>query len=118
MAEGTGVVGHLEAALRAAGVRQAIIANNIANLGTPGYRRREVPFEQVFAEALDAGKPVDQAELLARIVEPRTGPLNEQGNDVELDAEVGDLVKNSMMYKTYMRLLGRVYRQMEIAIQG
>lgn len=118
MAQGTGIIEYLEAGLRATTLRQTTVANNIANMATPGYRRAVLPFEQVFAEALDAGKPVDLDEVVERILRPRTDPLNEHGNDVELDREVAELVRNSVLYKTYMRVLQRAYRQMELAIQG
>jgi hypothetical protein len=32
--------------------------------------------------------------------------------------KVGELVKNAEMTKTYLRLLNKLYRQMELAIQG
>lgn len=110
------MIDYLEAGLKAASVRQAVIANNLANLTTPGYRRKAVPFEELFAEAIERGRPVRQNEVLARVVEPRTAPVNEHGTDVELDAEIGELVRNSLRYKTYMRILERAYRQMEMAM--
>ncbi len=118
MAQGTGIIEYLEAGLRATTLRQAAVANNIANMATPGYRRTILPFEEVFADAMDAGKPIDPREVAARILRPATDPLNEHGNDVELDREVADLVRNSVLYKTYMRVLNRTYRQMELAIQA
>ena len=44
------VTDYLQAALKGASLRQAVIANNIANLNTPGYRRRAVAFEKSLAE--------------------------------------------------------------------
>ncbi len=117
MAQSPGMIEHLEAGLRAARLRQNVIAHNIANLHTDGYRRAVVPFEDVFAQALERGKAVDAQTLVDHVVRPRTEPLNEHGNDVSLDTEVGDLIKNSLVYQTYMRVLGRMYRQMDAAIQ-
>jgi len=97
-------------------LRQAVIANNIANMSTPGFRRSTLPFEKAFAAALAAGKPIAHRAVLEHIVQPRTGALNEFGNDVQIDTEVGELIKNSMLYKTYVRLLNRMYRQMELAM--
>ena len=106
----------LDAALRAAQARQAAIANNIANLNTPGYRRSEVAFEDRLAEALDAGEGnLDQ--LQPQLVQPMTGPVNAQGNDVNLDEEVGGLVRNTAMYKTYIRLLGRTQSRIDLAMK-
>jgi flagellar basal-body rod protein FlgB len=110
------MIEYLEAGLRATSVRQAVIANNLANLATSGYRRKTVPFEDLFAEAIERGRPVSQDAIFDRIAEPRTAPINEHGTDVELDVEVGELVKNSLRYKAYMRILQRAYRQMELAM--
>jgi flagellar basal-body rod protein FlgB len=107
----------LEAALRATQTRQSAIANNIANLNTPGYRRRVVQFEELFAKALQDGK-VDARQLRARLSTPMSTPVDERGNDVDLDQEIGDLVTNTAAYKTYMRLLAKVYRQMDLAMGG
>jgi len=107
---------YLEAGLRAANLRQTVIADNIANMGTPGFRRRTVPFEEVFAEALQKGRPVRMDGVLGHLRRPMTDPVDENGNDVHLETEVADLVKNGLLYKTYARLLGRMYQQMERAM--
>jgi flagellar basal-body rod protein FlgB len=116
MAQSARIAEYLEAGLRAASLRQAVIGNNIANMATPGFRRSTVPFEKTFAEALAAGKPIDHKTVIDRIIQPRTGALNEFRNDVQADTEIGDLIQNSMLYKTYVRLLNRTYRQMELAM--
>jgi flagellar basal body rod protein FlgB len=36
---------------------------------------------------------------------------------VSLDVEVGEMVRNGALYKTYIRMLGRMYRQMEQAMR-
>jgi len=107
---------YLEAGLRAAGLRQTVIAHNIANMATPGYRRHAVPFEEVFAEAIQKGRPVRTADLMDHIAQPKTDPVNDLGNDVHLEQEVADLIQNALLYKTYARLLGRRYQQMELAM--
>lgn len=105
----------LEAALKVAQLRQSAIANNIANLDTPGYRRKAVQFEELFSRALKAGK-VNPADLKAQLATPMTTPVDDRGNDVSMEQEIGDLAKNSTAYKTYMRLMSKVYRQMDAAI--
>jgi len=105
----------LAAGLRASSLRGRVIANNIANISTPGYLRKDVRFEALLARALKS-KDIDIEELGAEIFEPKSTPVNAQGNDVSLDVEVGELLKNSAKYKTYIRLLGKMHRQMELAI--
>lgn len=118
MATSPGITELIEASLRAAGMRSQAIANNLANLNTPGYRRTSVRFEEMLAEAVEGGRPVSPEDLQPELVQPMTTPVDENGNDVNLDVEVGEMVKNGAMYKTYVRLLNKIYRQMELAIRG
>ena len=117
MGTGNGIVDYLRVGLRAASMRQAAIASNIANSNTPGYRRQAVEFETALAEAISSCGTVDLTEIQPRVVQPRTTPVNNAGNDVDMEREVGDLIKNASTYKVYLRLLARVYRQAEMAMQ-
>ncbi|KPK86747.1 MAG: hypothetical protein AMJ81_00330 [Phycisphaerae bacterium SM23_33] len=117
MGAGNGVIEYLQAGLHAAGTRQAAIANNIANLSTPGYRRYMVEFETRLAEALESGRRVDLTRIQPELIQPQTTPVNVFGNDVSMEQEVGELMKNASVYKVYLRLLSKMYRQMELAIQ-
>ena len=107
---------HLEAALKGASARQAAIANNIANINTPNYRRMAVEFEKHLAEAIADGRKIDLDEIASEFLRPENTPVDANGNDVNLEMEVGEMIKNSAMYKTYMRLLASTYKKMELAI--
>jgi len=96
----------LEASLDANVLRQKVIASNVANVNTPGYKTRDVSFETIF----DAS--VDDEMLKMRLTHPRHMrglPLesiyddalfyaydppnpNDGVNDVDIDRE---MVKNS-----------------------
>ncbi len=108
---------YLEAALKGASIRQSVIANNIANLNSPGYRRSVVEFEKHLAEAIEAGDDVDLDAIRESILQPMNTPVDLNGNDVSLEIEIGEMIKNNAMYKTYMRVLGNTYRKMASAIQ-
>ena len=41
MADHLKMINYLEAGMKAEGLRQKVIANNIANMNTPGFRRSE-----------------------------------------------------------------------------
>jgi flagellar basal-body rod protein FlgB len=114
MADDLSIMNYLEAGLKAEGVRQTAIANNIANMKTPGYRRVDIKFEEILAKAIDSGQK-DVSGLKAVIYRPKTTAVNDEGNDVAMDMEIGELVKNSLMHKTYMLLLRKKYRQIEMA---
>jgi len=117
MPQGPSMIDLLETGVKGAGLRQALIANNIANLDTPGFRRSDALFEKVLADAIEDNKLADLDENEAWVFTPNNTPVNEDGNDVNQDMEVGEMVKNAALYKTYIRLLGRMYRQFDLAIR-
>jgi len=106
----------LEAGIRAENLRQRAIANNVANLKTPGYRRTEVRFEELLAKVLNSSGEVDLSEIKPQIYQPKQTPVDSNGNDVNLETEVGEMVKNSLRYKAYLRLLKNKYNQIDLAI--
>lgn len=106
----------LQAGIKAQGQKQNTIASNVANLDTPGYRRVDVKFEDMLAQALDSDKSFDAGEISPEIYKPMNTPVNANGNDVNLDVEVGDMVKNTLLHKTYTLLLKKKYNQVRAAI--
>jgi len=106
----------LEAGLKAEGLRQRAIANNVANIATPGYRRIEVKFEELLAKALNSSGGVDLSEIKPEIYQPRKTPVKSNGNDVNLETEIGQMVRNSLLHKAYIRLLNKKYKQIERAM--
>lgn len=121
MAGTPSVVDILDAGLRASLMRQKVIANNLANVDTPGFRRNDVEFENVLANALDSPTGLtkqDCRELTGTLRKPMDTPVKGNGNDVNLDLEVGELLKSASRHKTCLRILGKLYKQMEIAMQS
>jgi flagellar basal-body rod protein FlgB len=110
------IVDFLEAGIKAEGLRQKAITNNVANLQTPGYRRIDVRFEQLLAKALDSNGAADLDEIEPDVYQPRQTPVNSNGNDVSLETEVGEMVKNTLRHRAYVGLLKKNYQQIETAI--
>ena len=116
MAERTSVTELLEQGLKVSALRGKTVASNIANLDTPGYRRKAVRFEELLQRVLTGTGQADLRKIQAQVFEPRSTPVSGDGNDVNLDHEIGEMVRNGARYKTYIRLLGKMYKQMEMAI--
>ena len=116
MAKTSIITNLLEAGIKAERLRQQAIASNIANLETPGYRRIDVKFEELLAKALDESGSVDLTEVTPQLHQPKQTPLKSNGNDVNLEAEVGKMVKNTLLHKVYIRLLNKKYSQIELAM--
>ncbi len=116
MSKTISIVDFLEAALRAENLRQKAIANNVANLQTPKYRRIDVKFEELLAKALSSPGRINLSEVEPQIYQPKKTPVKSNGNDVNFETEVGRMVKNTLRHKTYIRLLNKKYSQIELAM--
>jgi flagellar basal-body rod protein FlgB len=110
------VMSLLEAGIRAEELRQRAIASNMANIETPGYRRVDVRFEKNLAKAIKSPGPIDLDAIEPELYEPDEPSLRANGNNVTMEAEVGEMVKNSLRHSTYIRLLRKKYSQIEAAI--
>lgn len=73
----------LSKALDASVLRQQAIAQNVANVNTPGYRHLAVQFEADLATALRSGQPGRVAQVAPRLQEALQAAGN-QGTDDEL----------------------------------
>lgn len=106
----------IESGIKAESLRQKTIGNNVANLNTPGYRRKDVNFMDLLAKAMDSGGAVDLSKIEPEIYQPETTVVNSEGNDVNLELEVGEMAKNTLRHKAYVRILQKKYDQIDMAI--
>ena len=107
----------LEAGIRAEELRQKTISNNVANLETPGYRRIDVRFEELLAKVMDSSSETDGIkEIEPQIYQPKDTAVKSNGNDVSFEVEVGEMVKNTLRHKAYVRLLGKKFKQIDMAM--
>lgn len=116
MSQANNIIDIIATGVRAESLRQKTIANNIANIQTPGYRRYEVKFEELLAKALDSSGNVDLSDIELEVYQPQNTTVKSNGNDVSLEVEVGEMVKNTLRHKAYIRLLQKKYQQIELAI--
>ena len=117
MADNLNITSCLEAAIKVEGFRQTAIANNIANIDTPGYKRIAVKFEECLSKALEAGDEFDIGKIKTELYQPRTTPLKGNGNDVDIDTETSEMVQNTLKHKALTRLLKKKYMQIAAAIK-
>jgi len=102
-------------------VRNRVIASNIANADTPGYRRAYVRFEESLKQMLAEGGPRDvgDARRLTPSVEEDTTPSARlDGNNVNLDAEMADLARNSIEYNALVELYRLKGQMISTVING
>lgn len=116
MSRTNSIIDILEAGIRAENLRQKAISNNIANLETPGYRRIDVKFEDFLAKSLDSSGQIDLREVEPQLYKPQQTQVKSNGNDVNYEAEVGQMIKNAIRHKAYIRVLTKKYQQIELAM--
>ncbi len=108
--------------LDATSLRQRVIAENIANVNTPGYQRQEVQFEQELVRLMeDNGKPIRDRDLEGvgpRVTTTRNLPKRADGNNVDIEMEVGQLTRNEILHETYTQILATQLGMMRTAITG
>ena len=106
--------------------RHDVLTKNVANLETPGYRARDVSFDDylnaIQPAAADAGMPplpaIVPGEPEARVVYASDGAAREDGNDVNLDRQMARLAENTLFNHTLVNLLTSRFNQMKQAISG
>jgi flagellar basal-body rod protein FlgB len=93
-------------------VRQKLIASNIANADTPGYKTQDVDFQAEFQKALAGG------EGQAHAVEVTGLRTQNDGNNVNLDRESRLLSENALRFSTATQLMRNRLKIMKDAISG
>jgi flagellar basal-body rod protein FlgB len=104
--------------LRVSELRHRAISQNIANVNTPGYRRRDVSFEEAVREILAAEAGEVLPGIQPEICEVEGLPSRADGNNVDIDREMGALGKNSLLYQTVAQVLASRLGTMRSAITG
>lgn len=105
--------------LDVATLRHKVVSQNIANVNTPGYRHQEVVFEDELQKALSGGQlPTDLSDMQATIGESDRPIVRADGNNVDIDKELGLLGKNATFYETFTQILATKNSMMRSAITG
>ncbi len=109
----------LERAIAGASLRHALIAGNIANANTPGYKRRDLDFASLLGRALDVGASATSIERLPLVpqVDAATS-ARVDGNNVDMDAEIAALHENSVVYQTLLAVAKARLRMLATAAGG
>jgi flagellar basal-body rod protein FlgB len=97
--------------------RQRVIARNLANVDTPGYRAQDVRFSDDLARALRRGEAVPPGAPGIETVD-REGPAKPDGNSVDLDRELSELSSNALAYQTLVTLVAMKTNLVRSAIAG
>jgi len=75
------IPGVLQSALQGLALGEQVVAQNIANIGTPGYEAQSVQFAASLQQAMASG------DVKAEVV-PDPGAMDQSGNGVDLEQQI------------------------------
>ncbi len=117
----------LEKAADAAWLRNEVLANNIANNTTPGYKRQDVDFESQLKHALKNSK---YTSVDAKVDGIRTGSLRARvytdsagfsyrldGNNVDADTEGVKLAANQIKYNGLVTSMNQEFSNLKLVMR-
>lgn len=91
-------------------MRQQMVASNIANADTPGYKTQDIDVDNEFQNVVNGLQP------MAGEVQGLT--LKNDGNNVDLDREARLLAENAMRFSIAGNLLKGQLKELKMAIDG
>ncbi|MHB8170484.1 MAG: flagellar basal body rod protein FlgB [Thermincolia bacterium] len=122
-----------EKGLDAAAMRQNVIANNLSNVDTPGFKRSFVTFEEELKAALtvvqgpklrgtqtnDKHLPIGPkalGQVRPQAYVQHNTSLRNDGNNVDIDEETANLAKNSIMYNVLAQQIASDFNSLRTVI--
>jgi flagellar basal-body rod protein FlgB len=110
----------LERAMSGAQMRQQVLANNLANANTPGFKRSDVDFHSALAAAFGRGgaPPAQIAQARFDVSTDSATSMRMDGNNVDVDTEMANLSENSLDFQSLTSVLTSRIRILQNAIGG
>ena len=103
------LAGRIERYMDLLSTRQKLVASNIANADTPGYKTKDIDFQFEFMSQVEGLSP-DVREVAGLQVK-------NDGNDVTLDRETRLLAENAIRFNAAAAMLKSQSRMVRTAIQ-
>jgi flagellar basal-body rod protein FlgB len=123
----------LERTLNAASLRQAVIANNIANVDTPRFKKSEVQFESLLQQSMNrstsqvVGRRTDprhiyigkiSKEIEAQVKIDENSVMNNNLNNVDIDSEMSNMAKNQLRYNAIVQQVSHEIKLAKTALEA
>jgi len=121
----------------ASSLRQKVIADNLANVSTPRFKRSDVVFAEELQKALKQDTTprlqlkisdqrhfqIDAVNQDWTVVSPKIVTVNDTSyrndeNNVDVDAEMAQLAKNKINYDLLTQCLNNEMKLIKVAIKG
>lgn len=117
-----------ENALNLRAKRVELLASNIANVDTPGYKAKDIDFNEVFSALMTKDQTIkathknhysDESNLVPAFQKERASKQPSlDGNTVDSQVESGLFAQNSIRYLTSLRFIDNQVRNMMAVLKG
>jgi flagellar basal-body rod protein FlgB len=104
-----GIGNNLQRYMDLLSTRQKLVASNIANADTPGYKTKDLDFQFEYLSLTQGAEP--------NIVDAQGLKTKNDGNNVNMDRETRLLSENAIRFNVASTLLKSQIRQLRTAIQ-
>lgn len=118
----------LDKAADAANSRNEILSNNIANVDTPNYKRKDVAFENYLEQALIGPESLDDriADVNTHLsdfggmtyTDHSTLSYRLDGNNVDMDTESAYLAENQIRYNALVEQIGQEFSRYKTVLSN
>jgi flagellar basal-body rod protein FlgB len=97
-------------------VRQKLVASNVANADTPGFKTQDIDFESELQNAAGSASRVAGPAPMVHTVSGLR--VKNDGNNVDLDREARLLAENTLRFSVASNLLRTQLKTVRMAIEG
>jgi flagellar basal-body rod protein FlgB len=101
--------GRIEHYMDLLAARQKLVASNIANADTPGYKTRDIDFQFEFMSLVQGASPT--------VTEPSDLAVKNDGNNVSMDREARLLSENAIRFNVASNLMRSQLKMLRSAIE-
>ncbi len=105
-----GITNQLERYMDLLSARQKLVASNIANIDTPGYKTKDIDFQFEFLNAGASGEGPHVLDAPGLVTKS-------DGNNVSLDREARLLAENALRFSVASSLMKSELKSVESAIK-
>lgn len=117
----------LDKAADASWIRNEAISNNIANVGTPGYKRQDVNFEEQLRRAMKNSRYTSIDERVGNVDLDKLNPITYRdhsslsyrldGNNVDIDTENVELASNQIRYQGLTDSITKHFEELQLVMK-
>ncbi len=113
----SGRLANLQTAMDRTTQRHSLIADNLANVNTPGYKRKDIDFNVVLDAKMNPSKVLQQTlrDKQAQIASDQTS-LRVDGNNVDMEREVMSMSETELRFETLTGLTASYFSELKSVI--